>query len=257
MKKIIILLPALLAVITAAAQTRPLFNGRNLDGWYTFLKEQGRSHDPDSVFTVKDNIIRISGTEWGCITTNSEYENYRLLVEYKWAGPTAGARLNKARDGGVLVHSRGKDGAFSGAWMHSIECQIIEGGTGDFIVVGDGSEQFSVTSPVAREKQGASYVFQPGGEPVTISKGRINWYGRDPAWQDVKGFRGKKDVEKPVGEWNIMECVARGEEVSIFLNGVLVNKATKVKPASGRIQIQSEGAAMWVKRVELTPLDKK
>lgn len=231
-----------------------LFNGQNLDGWYTFLREQGRDRDPDSVFTVRDGVIRISGGEFGCITTDEEYENYKLTVEYKWAGPTHGNRLEKSRDGGVLVHSRGADGGYSGTWMHSIECQIIEGGTGDFIVVGDGSEEFAITCPVAPEKQGNSYVFQPGGELVTINKGRINWWGRDPEWHDVKDFRGRKDVEHPVGEWNTMECIARGTEISVFLNGILVNHALNVKPAKGRIQIQSEGAEMWVRKVELTPL---
>jgi hypothetical protein len=34
-------------------KTRPvqLFNGGNLDGWYTFLKDRGRDSDPKKVFT--------------------------------------------------------------------------------------------------------------------------------------------------------------------------------------------------------------
>ena len=46
-------------------KTIELFNGQNLDGWYTFLKERGRDNDPKNVFTVNDGIIRISGEEWG------------------------------------------------------------------------------------------------------------------------------------------------------------------------------------------------
>ena len=41
-----------------------LFNGENLDGWYTFLKDRGRDKDPKNVFTVTDGMIRISGEEW-------------------------------------------------------------------------------------------------------------------------------------------------------------------------------------------------
>ncbi len=232
----------------------PLFNGKNLEGWYTFLKDRGRDHDPKKVFTVNDGLLRISGEEWGCITTEQEYENYKLVVEFKWGRQTYEPRADKARDNGVLLHSTGKDGAYSGTWMHSIECQIIEGGTGDFLVVGDKSEQFALTAPVAPEKQGSSHIFQPGGQPVTIHGGRINWYGRDPNWKDVKGFRSENDIENPVGEWNRMECIADGEEVFIYLNGTLVNHATHVKPAKGRIQIQSEGAEMFVRKVELMPL---
>ena len=236
------------------SEATPLFNGKNLDGWYTFLKDRGRGKDPKQVFTVDNGLLRISGEEWGCITTKKEYENYKLVVEYKWGGKTVGKRATKARDNGVLVHSTGEDGGYDSTWMHSIECQIIEGGTGDFLVVGDGSEQFALTAPVAPEKQGSSYVFQPEGELVTIHRGRINWYGRDPDWKDVKGFRGEHDIEKPVGEWNRMECIARGDELTVYLNGTLVNHATHVKPAKGRIQIQSEGAEMLVRKVELIPL---
>lgn len=238
----------------AEGKSTKLCNGRNFDGWYIFLKDRGRNNDPKKVFTVQDGLIRISGEEWGCITTNKEYENYTLSVEFKWGEQTFGERATKARDNGILLHSTGEDGAYSGIWMHSIECQLIEGGSGDFLVVGDGSDKFALTATVAPEKQGTAYVFQPGGQPATIHGGRINWYGRDPGWKDELGFRGAKDVEKPVGEWNLIECVAAGGAISIYLNGTLVNQASDVKPQKGKIQIQSEGAEMFVRKVELTPL---
>lgn len=232
----------------------PLFNGKNLKGWYTFLKDRGRDNDPKKVFTVSDGMLHISGEEWGCITTNKEYENYTLVVEWKWKGGTHAPRIENARDCGILLHSNGKDGGYDGTWMHSIECQIIEGGTGDFIVVGNGTPEFSVTSPVAPEKQASSYLYMPGGEDATIQGGRINWFARDPGWQDAIGFRGAKDVEKPVGEWNTMECVADGDEIFVYLNGVLVNYAKNVHPRKGRIQIQSEAAEIVFRKVVLTPI---
>ena len=231
-----------------------LFNGKDLDGWYTFLKGKGRDNDPNKVFTVKNGLLTISGEEYGCITTNNEYENYKLVVEFKWGGTTFAPRTEKARDSGVLLHSKGEDGTYSGIWMHSIECQIIEGGTGDIIVVGDGTPAFSVTCPVAHEKKNGSYVFEPGGDLETIYGGRINWYGRDPDWKDVKGFRGARDVEKPVGKWNRIECIAQGGEILIYLNKKLVNRAVDSQPQQGRIQIQSEGAEILFRKVELTPL---
>jgi hypothetical protein len=138
--------------------------------------------------------------------------------------------------------------------MYSIECQIIEGGTGDFIVVGDGSTNFSITCPVAEEKQANSYVYKPGGNPVTINSGRINWFARDPGWKDVKGFRGASDLEKPSGKWNLIECIVNGNEIRIYLNGVLVNHAIDVVPQKGKIQIQSEGAEIFFKKIIITPL---
>ena len=234
-----------------------LFDGHSLDGWYTFLQYRGLDNDPKNVFTVTDGMIRISGEEWGCITTNAEYANFKLVAEFKWGELTYEPRLENARDCGLLLHSHGEDGGSQGIWMHSIECQIIEGGTGDFIVVGDGSDKFQITCNVRSEKQGRALYYQSGGHPQTIKKGRINWSGRDPEWKDILGFRGKNDKEKPVGEWNTLECVAFEGQISIFLNGTLVNKAIDVKPNRGRIQIQSESAEIFFRRIELTPLAKK
>jgi len=246
-------------VKTHGSSVRPktinLFNGKNLDGWYTFLQHRGRDSDPKKVFTVNDKVLRVSGEEWGCITTKEEFSNYKLVVEFKWGTQTFAPRADNARDNGILLHSIGEDGAASGAWMHSIECQVIEGGTGDFIVVGDESPDFELTSLVAPEKQGDSYVFQPTGRPATIHGGRINWYGRDPDWKDVKGFRGKNDIEKPAGAWNRIECIAENDKIAIKLNGILVNQAVHVRPSKGRIQIQSEGAEIFFRRVELTALN--
>ncbi|CAG5018154.1 hypothetical protein DYBT9275_05942 [Dyadobacter sp. CECT 9275] len=256
------LLSLVLLLLTAdysmaqSVKTRPvnLFNGKNLDGWYRFVQKRGRENDVKKVFTVKNGLIHISGEEYGSIITNKEYENYKLVVEFKWGEKTYAPRVDRARDNGVLLHSTGEDGGYNGIWMHSIECQIIEGGTGDFLVVGDGSDRFALTSNVAPKKEKGGNVFSPTGTPLTIHSGRIDWFDRDPDWKDVLGFRGAKDVEKPFGEWNIMECVAEGDKISTFVNGVLVNQAYNVKPSKGRIQIQSEGAEMFVKRVELTPL---
>jgi hypothetical protein len=216
-------------------KTIQLFNGKDLTGWYTFIEDRGRNTDPKNVFTVQNGMIRVSGEEWGCITTENEYENYHIVLEFKWGEETHPPRKERARDSGLLLHSQGEDGSSGGIWMHSIECQMIEGGTGDIIVVGDGSNNFSVTATVAPEKQGNSFVYQPGGEKQTINSGRLNWIGR-------------------ATDWNKLECVAENDQLTIFLNGKLINKAIRVKPQKGKIQIQSEAAEVFVRKVELLPL---
>ena len=92
-----------------------LFNGENLNGWYTFLKGKGKNSDPDKVFTVKNGNIVISGEEFGCITTDEEFENYKTCtVEFKWGERTFAPRADRARDSGILLHSVGEDGASGG-----------------------------------------------------------------------------------------------------------------------------------------------
>src|SRR3954470_4533860 len=120
-----------------------LFNGRDLTGWYTWTRDS-KYQDPKKVFTVVDGVIRISGEEWGGLATKSMYRDYHLIVEWKWGGPTLGERKTKARDSGILIHGRGEDGAYKNTWLESIESQVIEGGYGDFILVG-GKNQPTLT----------------------------------------------------------------------------------------------------------------
>lgn len=230
-----------------------LFNGKNLDGWYTWLKTQ-RYQDPDKVYSVKDGAIRISGTEWGGITTHKSYKDYHLVVEWRWGGPAHEPRAAKARDSGIMLHAQGEDGAHDGVWLASIEAQIIEGGTGDFILVGGATKpSMTVETRTGADKQ---HYWQKGGTPVTKDSGRFNWYGRDPNWKDAIDFRGAQDVEKPVGEWNRYEAICDGATIRLILNGVLMNEGTNASFTSGKIQFESEGAEIWIRKVELLPLKK-
>ena len=174
-------------------------------------------------------------------------------MEFKWGKKTWPPREGKARDSGILLHCVGDDGVVGGVWMESIECQMIEGGTGDFILVG-GKGKPKVTATV--KQIGKQWYYDPKGEPKEFAGGRINWFGRDPDWKDVKGFRGKNDVEKAVGEWNTLECVCDGDKITNILNGVVVNACTKATHTKGKILFQSEGAEVFFRRIELLPLKK-
>jgi hypothetical protein len=237
-----------------------LFNGKDLDGFYTYLsapkkgaKPYGKDNDPEKVFTAHGGMIRVSGKVFGYLATRKEYANYHLTVEFKWGEKTYPPREHAARDSGVLLHAVGADGAAGGVWMESIECQMIEGGTGDFILVG-GKARPSLTAEA--EKRGGQVYYKKGAPKVTLSSGRFNWYGRDPKWEDRKGFRGEMDVERPVGEWNRLECVCAGDTIRVILNGKVVNAGTRARPAKGKILLQSEGAEVFFRRIDLKPLKK-
>jgi hypothetical protein len=238
-----------------------LFNGKDLTNFYTYLAKYGKNNDPEKVFTVQAGAIRVSGEVFGCFITEKEYENYHLVVEFKWGEKTGPARANGARDSGILLHcvgedggsSYGKDGKPSGPWLESIECQMIEGGTGDFILV-KGKSQPTITATV--EKRGKEWYYNPKGEARKFPPGRINWFDRDPEWKDVKGFRGKHDLEKPVGEWNTLECVCDSDKITNILNGTVVNMGTGASHTKGKILFQSEGAEVFFRKIELLPLKK-
>ena len=228
-----------------------LFNGHNLDGWYTWLREN-RYEDPAGVFSVVDGQLKISGTEWGGLATKSSYRDYHLVAEWRWGGPAHGERATKAGASGILLHATGRDGAYSGIWLESIECQIIEGGCGDFILVG-GDAKPAMTAEV-RQGENNQVYWERGGTPLRKNSGRFNWYARDPNWKDELDFRGANDLENPVGEWNRSEAICRGNRITNLVNGKVVNEGYDASHTEGKIQIQSEGAEIWFRRIDLMPL---
>ncbi len=271
-----LLLLVSLAVAPAHAQQsaiRPdttihLFDGKSLEAFDTWLVDD-HLKDPLRVFTVVDQVdgapaIRISGERWGGLVTKREYRDYRLVTEFRWGLATWGDRRNAARDGGILLHAQGAHGNTgrdgNGAWMRSIEAQIIEGGVGDIIVVAGFDEKGQRLTPhitvrSARDRDGEP-VFDPNGEPQLYNRGRINWFGRDPDWQDKLGFRGRQDVESPLGEWTRFEIVADGDRLTYLVNGKVVNEGYGSSLAAGKIIIQSEGAEIYFRKIDLEPLKK-
>jgi hypothetical protein len=253
-----------------------LLDGNEVHGLYTWLKDTSYS-DPRKVFRIENGTLHISGDGLGYIATKDEYKDYRLVIEFKWGNRLWASRKQKrrARDSGLFLHAVGHDGNFvdlqyhadyplsshggpsAGEYMTAIEAQIIEGGVGDLIVIqGKGRDgrplPVALTAEVARGN-----VWMKGGEKRTFSETCIQWSGHDPAWQDVTGFRGKGDVESPLGEWTRMEVECRGGHVIVRVNGALVNEATDVQPSAGKICIQCELAELYVRRWELWPLDQR
>lgn len=121
------------APLSAQPKSIQLFNGRNLDGWIPYLwdareKKQDTSTPPSEVWTVKDGVLHCAGKPSGYIRTVDEYENYRLLVEWRW--PEGTERGNS----GVLVHTTTPNAL--GVWPKSIEVQLAKDNAGDFWVIG-------------------------------------------------------------------------------------------------------------------------
>ncbi len=237
-----------------------LFNGRNLEGLHTWIRDLKYS-DPNKVFTVADGVIHITGQGYGGLITNQAYRDYHLITEFKWGKKTWGGRVDRARDSGILLHCWGPNGGYGNTWMASIEAQIIEGGVGDILVL-TGQDPItgqvlptSLTAEITKDRDGEK-VWKKGGQRITIQSGRINWFGRDEDWADKIGFRGKHDVESPFGEWTRLEVIADGGHLIYKVNGVVVNEAFEAKPSSGKILLQTEQAEMFVRRFELWPLGK-
>jgi len=237
-----------------------LFDGKSLEGLYTWIQGDGYD-DPRQVFRVSDGMLHVTGDGMGGILTNNQYENYRMVLEFKWGDRTWGDRADRAMDSGLLLHSVGADGGSGGIWMPSIEVQIIEGGVGDLIMVGGADNDgeavpISLTCEVVQGPNGER-IWNPGAPKENFGPGnyhRIDWYGRDPGWKDELGFRGEQDVESPQGEWTRLEVICDGGHIQAFVNGTLVNEAFDVFPRSGKLQLQTELAEIYFRKWELRPL---
>jgi hypothetical protein len=243
-----------------------LFDGKSLANFDSWLVDH-HSSDPERVFSVVDQIdgapaIRISGQVWGGLISKEAYRDYRLVVEFRWGGVTWGARATRARDSGVLLHAQGRPGNtgkdFNGPWLRSIEFQIIEGGVGDILPVAgygeDGTQIKPAVTTTTRKDRDGETVYDEKGTQGVFSGGRINWWGRSEDWADRLGFRGPQDVESPGFEWTRIEAVVEGGKLTYYVNGKLVNAASDATFKDGRIVIQSEGAEIYFRRIELQPL---
>ncbi len=210
-----------------------LFDGKDFTHFDTFLVKKGLNVDPNKVFRVHDGMAHVSGSEYGYFITKKDFENYYLRAEFKWGNKTYPPREGKARDSGILFHVVGKNKI----WPSSIEFQIIEGGTGDILVL-----------------SGASLTSK--GE-TKMNDYRFDRFHKGP-WMDLVGYRDPlREVEKPHGEWNVVEMIADNEYIRYWVNGRLVNEGTNPSPIRGKILFQSEGAEIFFRSIELRPLIKE
>ncbi|MDF2430472.1 MAG: hypothetical protein JWP44_103 [Mucilaginibacter sp.] len=244
-----------------------LFNGKDLKGWDTYIGPDlddagkpitgtpvGLNNDPKHVFTIVkengENIIRISGENWGAISTQKEYENYHLQLQFKWGALIWGQKRGKKKDSGLLYHSVGKYGADYGAWMRSQEFQVEEGNCGDYWGVAGGMADI----PVIKRSE-TEYVYSPQGTLLNFSQGSKQ--GR----HCIKNG----DAEKPTGEWNTLDLYCHGDTSIHVVNGKVMmilyhNKqlenGQELPLTKGKIQIQSEGAELFYRQIKVQPIDR-
>lgn len=243
---------------TAPDKTFSLFNGKDLTGLTTWLKDTKRE-DPRGVFKVEDGMLHLSGDGNGYVATEKEYRDYRLTVEYKWGKKTNGGKY--VRNSGILLHATGPDGGAGGAWPSCIECQLAQGCAGDFIVI-RGKDEASKEIPVrvsaetelAPDKR--RHRWKKGGEANTFppTRGQLWWNNHDWDFKELIDTRGKNDVESPTEEWNKAEIVCAGSKITVSINGHVVNECYDVFPASGRILLQTEEFEIWFRKFEIGPL---
>jgi Domain of Unknown Function (DUF1080) len=212
-----------LSTLQAHAQPRPLLNGRDFTGWHTDSPAIDTTPTLPSPFSMRNGVLVIAGEPRGHLITDAVYRNYTLEVEYRFTGAPGNA--------GVLVHAS-TPRALYGMFPKSIEVQMESGNAGDFWVI---VEDITVPNMVRRRGPRADWG-------ITEGKGR-----RIANLSD--------NAERPLGEWNRMVVEVRGRTITVTVNGAKVNLGTNATVNRGQIAIQSEGAAVEIRTLNLTSLN--
>jgi hypothetical protein len=108
-------------------------------------------------------LIHITGERFGILTTEGEYGDYRLTLQFRWGRKRWPPRETSVRDSGVLVHCTGAEKV----WPKSIECQIQEHDCGDFWTV-DGATIEVDGQPVSGRAVKKADGERPTGEWNTV-----------------------------------------------------------------------------------------
>ena len=72
----------------------------------------------------------------------------------------------------------------------------------------------------------------------------------------VDGAKEAPKLQKPAGEWNEWRVLVVGDKVTFWCNGQLAWEATGLKPATGYIGLQAEGAAMEYRNLRIREVTK-
>ena len=235
----------------------PLFNGRDLTGWYTFLQKHGKDRDPDRVITIEDGTIHLyknarDGDEvvMGYIGTEKEYGDYHLRLQYRWGEKKFKPRYELKRDAGLYYHITGPDAV----WPRALQYQIEATNVGDLITL-FGMQLDSWVDPKTYDEKMPTFLPpDKGGKPRVLGNKGI-------AYQ--KHLAGDHERDG----WNTVEVIAKGDSVTHVLNGTVVNRGEKVRfedPAKpegakpltrGRIALEIEAAELWFRNVEIKSLE--
>ncbi|MCC5930802.1 MAG: DUF1080 domain-containing protein [Cyclobacteriaceae bacterium] len=250
---------------------RDLFNGKDFSGWETWIgvphpsvmleglarneageytEPLGLNNDPLNVFSITEvegePALHVSGQVYGAFATTEQFESYHFRLEVKWGDAKWAPREDLPRNSGLLYHGTGEYGAGLEVWKNSHECQIMEGMFGDSYRMGDTWCEIKASRPSPDER----YMFDPNAELVAFG----------PDEEAGKICSKNPGNEKPLGMWNLVEIICVGDTSIHIINGKvnmvnynskLVGETTKSRLAKGNIQLQSEGAEVFYRRMQI------
>ena len=179
MKRLLLVIPALIAVNSLKAQTVSLFDGKTTTGWHSYLKTG------PGAWSVVDGTLQLDpkAPDQGDLITDKEYENYELSLQWKIA---------EGGNSGIIfgVH---EDPSFDATYLTGIEMQILD-------------DQKAEDNKLATHRAGSlydmkapAYPAKPAGEWNKVTIKKLN--GHLTFW-----LNGKVVIDTQIGspEWQEM-----------------------------------------------------
>lgn len=137
--------------------------------------------------------------------TLKTYGNYELTMKYRWITKGPG---DLAGNSGIWIHGEENWVQDNGGYPNSIEVQLKKGEAGDLL------------------RKGMEITAEPGYPNI----GRLEQIPR----RNVAGLTEHFD-----GEYNLLKIVCKNNEITVYLNGLLINKGVNVRSKNGGKPINS------------------
>ena len=205
------------------ASAGSLFNGKDLSEWRMDVPAFDKNPNATKPFTVRGGMLVSLGKPAGHLLTKKEYSNYRLDVEYRFAG--------KPGNCGILVHASKLRNLY-GMYPQSIEVQMNHQHAGDFWCIVE-----DIKVPNMEKRRGPK---KNGG--IIEGKARRILNLTDGS-------------ENPVGQWNAMTIECSGNEVKVWVNDKLVNHGYNCTASTGKLAIQAEGSEVEFRKIVISDKD--
>lgn len=210
--------------ISLAQKITSLFNGKDLAGWHTDVPAMDTNVNAKTPFIIRNGLLVSLGTPGGHLITDAIYKNYRIDIDYRFAGVPGNC--------GLLVHCSTPRLLYK-MFPKSIEVQMQHGNAGDFWCI---VEDIAVPDMEARRGP------------------KAEWGGTEGKQRNIKNLVGNS--EKPVGDWNHMTVECYGDTVKVWVNGTLENFGYNSTATKGQIALQAEGSEVEFRKVQLTKIKK-
>ncbi|MEX0585949.1 MAG: family 16 glycoside hydrolase [Pirellulales bacterium] len=134
---------------------------------------------------------------------------------------------------------------------------MAQGCEGDLIVI-RGRDRSGVQIPATISSEtvmgpDGRTRWKRGGTKTVYSGKQFWWNDHDPDFKELLDTRGRWDVSTAMGLWNRVECICHKDRITIIINSATVNECFAANPSAGRILLQSEGAEILFRNIELHP----